>query len=266
MKVWDGKQLFKYAHIKRDGFQISVRKRDNCLIYLTKNFNVKDLSFLPGHSTWLKRMDESQVLLCELWRPGKHASYVSSGISQRDTQMKLHCFAVMQGLDAAAPLHEAAALAHSIGMEFIDYYSIGQHMPLCRGVINNLSDIKLDFDIEGFVLKNHQFTDCVKWKPFKDATLRIVGTEAGLGKFHGLIGSIICADEQGVIRCNAGGMTDIERLEMTRLNAEGLLCGRLVDIKYQRLDSNGRLRHPSFVRFRFDKDTADESICGGTVL
>lgn len=121
--------------------------------------------------------------------------------------------------------------------------------------------------LEGIILKDgsgvwedkrakHQ----IKFKGELECDLRIVGVQAGTGKYEGMLGAIICESADGVVKVSVGsGFNDAHR---KNLITEKLL-DRIVAVKY-----NSRIKNklgeeslflPIFVELRDDKDVADHS-------
>lgn len=111
--------------------------------------------------------------------------------------------------------------------------------------------------LEGWILKNKG--QCGNWYKVKvEPTIDCVvdGVVPGQGKYENLVGALRLSLYRGkelVEVATASGMTDEQRREMTGLNQGGRLRGRVVEVRFQRVGSGGRLLHPRFVRWRPDK-------------
>lgn len=258
---------FRYAHLKRDGFLITVLKDGvGRVVYLTRNFKELDLSFLPVHSSIMTQLPLNTQLQCELWTSGKQASYTSSGIANKDFTMDLevHGISASQYVSSTDSLCEAHRFMRRFNIPFVPYFD-RLSSPLSCGswenldTFNNVAWLAAN-NCEGIVLKNEQYSDMYKWKPMRSCDLRIVGATPGRGKYVGTVGALTCADGLGNIVANVSGMTDAQRHSMHQLHCDNKLVGLIVEVKYQYVGSQGRLRHPVFLRFREDKDVADERI------
>jgi DNA ligase-1 len=84
------------------------------------------------------------------------------------------------------------------------------------------------------------------------ADLVLVGYKEGKGKFAGTVGALILKSKDGGTDVSVSGMTDEER-EYFHLNREALL-GSVIEVRFQRYESRGGMRHPAFVRIREDKN------------
>lgn len=92
----------------------------------------------------------------------------------------------------------------------------------------------------------------LKFKTMLSQDCEITGTFEGGGKYIGMLGGLIVAQENGET-CEVGsGFTDAMRTELWE--ARDTLKGRMVEIKYQELTPDGVMRFPIFIRFRPDKE------------
>ena len=124
---------------------------------------------------------------------------------------------------------------------------------------------------EGIVLKNMDSIyhpgkrpENVWYKMKKTVThdFVVMGFNPGKGKYIGMIGSIICGGFKGeslVYVCNASGMTDAERQDMTDNHASWL--GKVVEVSGFE-DTDGSVKEPQFVRERFDKQARECEVEG----
>jgi ATP-dependent DNA ligase len=120
---------------------------------------------------------------------------------------------------------------------------------------------------EGIILKSRdnvwedkRAKDQIKFKGELECDLKIVGVEAGTGKYEGMLGAILCETSDGVIKVSVGsGFNDEQR---KTLNEEDLL-GKVVAVKYnariQNKSGDESLFLPIFVEVREDKSNADSS-------
>ena len=118
---------------------------------------------------------------------------------------------------------------------------------------------------EGIILKdsnsvweNKRSKSHIKFKNELDMDLKVVGVQEGLGKYSGLVGSLICESGCGKVKVNVGsGLTDLDRKYLQ----ENSPIGKIVAVKYNEIisDSNGdkSLFLPIFIEIREDKNIAD---------
>jgi hypothetical protein len=120
---------------------------------------------------------------------------------------------------------------------------------------------------EGIILKdfrsiweNKRSKGLIKFKGELECDLRIVGVQAGTGKYEGMLGAILCESADGVVKVSVGsGFNDEHR---QTLGDE--IVGKIVAVKYNARITNKEgeqsLFLPIFVEIRNDKDVADSSV------
>ena len=230
-----------YAHVKYDGHYCRVvRDHWGKVTHWSKNDKPLDLRFMSP--TWCQLPIETNVL-GELWVPGAPASYVKSAIVNGDPQLRFTVFAI-EGIDCIAA-SSLWCIKH--GLDFACYYgplsSRGSHW-LGLLDVDNLPAIQY----EGFVMKDSAWSNWRKFKPMRTIDLIVHDVVEGQGKFLGLVGALVCKTAEGRIVANVSGFTYEERVYLSEAD-----IGRVVEVKYQYVGSQGKLRHPTFVRFRDDK-------------
>lgn len=120
IKTWNGEYL-PYAHLKRDGNYLEVRKNSLGLFSCWTSHphditnQVANRIITPGMRI---AMPCGCTLLGELWFPGEKASAVKHRIKE-GTPLRFDCFAV-QGLPASLRLDEVETLCTKWGVPFID--------------------------------------------------------------------------------------------------------------------------------------------------
>lgn len=260
MKRWNGKTQHRYAHVKRDGHMIIVKKLQSGEVrFYSKNMIRFDMRWHPASALIYSRVPYETTLHCELWKAGENASYVKSGIVNEDKDLVLDVFAVPT-LNHNLPLHDLADQIQRWGLKtppWMDLWLSAAWHELSLGYAEpeNLSVETVPGEHEGWVLKDSNFSEFYKLKAFLTADLEVVDLKPGKNKYAGQVGALICALADGTVVANVSGMTDDERAAMSTQD-----IGRIVEVKYQYVGDGGRLRHPTFVRFRDDKDVADDNV------
>jgi len=246
MKSWQGQET-KFVQLKRDGHFLRVSKDDSGKVIATTKLDTDVTPVVKYRLLNVYRyVPVETVILGELWVPNERASYVKTAIKQQDKRLRFDVFAI-ESLPAGLSLRVIDELCSRWGLKYIKWG--GFQLPPEDGI--------LPANVEGLVYKDGNYLNELKWKPTKTIDLIIDSTTDGVGKFLGLIGSLVCKTNEGVIVANVSGMTDLERAEMT-LDEENII-GRIVEVAYQYVGDKGKLRHPRFVRFRDDKNIKD---CG----
>jgi DNA ligase-1 len=92
----------------------------------------------------------------------------------------------------------------------------------------------------------------LKLKEFEDIDLKVVGSTEGLGKYQGMLGNLIVSEDG--IRSEVGSGFSDEQRRLFWEKRESLV-GRTVEVRFQEKTAEGKLRFPTFVRFRDDKDS-----------
>jgi ATP-dependent DNA ligase len=111
--------------------------------------------------------------------------------------------------------------------------------------------------VEGFVFKRLTYVDWYKVKPVKTVDAIVINWTEGTGKYKGKMGALglglyMREGEENIVSIgNVGtGFTDRQRGEYTK----GYSIGSVCEVAYDSVAANGKLRFPSFVRFRDDKE------------
>lgn len=133
-----------------------------------------------------------------------------------------------------------------------------------KNLVNDLYQDVIRRNGEGLILKKQNATydygsrkNWFKLKPILNATLKVVATEKGKGKYSNTVGALWCEDHKGKVKCKVGsGLTDDIR-DYFKNNIKD----HYVDVKYSELSQNKNgersLRFPRFDKIRFDKTKAD---------
>ena len=93
-----------------------------------------------------------------------------------------------------------------------------------------------------------------------ECDLKIVDVLSGTGKYEGMLGSVVCESDDGVIQVNVGsGLNENQRETLKKED----LIGKIVAVKYNTRITNKQgeesLFLPIFIELREDKDVADNS-------
>lgn len=110
--------------------------------------------------------------------------------------------------------------------------------------------------LEGSMVKNlnapwvgKRSHDWLKIKDELTVDVKCVGVEEGKGKYEGTCGALVCLHKGKKI--SVSGMPDLKRYEFWANPTK--VVGQTVEVEYQEETQHGALRHPRFVRVRFDK-------------
>ena len=255
-KNWKpGLPSFYWAQAKLDGIWLSAfRSRLDGVLHLHTS-NPTDLRPVLGYCPWVQlledRLGRNTIVHGELHVPGRPASYVKTAIKDRDPQLTFTAFAVEgHGLTSRSPMLVVEDHARCVGLPFAPWRRCIHQDPVHY---KRAFGEDLLYPVEGVVFKNGNLLDWHKWKPTPTVDCVVTDQKPGKGKYEGTLGALEVGvwDASSNMRTIAwvSGMTDEEREEMYRKSP----VGRVVEVAYQYVGSQGRLRHPRFVRFRDDK-------------
>lgn len=226
-----------------------------------------------GHGMVLEKSVAGISLLCSAkrsWEP-KENEWFQNFIKYAPNNTKLHVEVYVEGGEATDVIHyltERKPLSMRVtGIEgwdginvcIADLHTIDTHCKSCglQAARWSLWDTNVDYKdlairrkIEGFVFKSCSYLPdrMYKVKPVLTADLIISGFVDGKGKYLGQVGAIKCIDGEAKEVCKVSGMTDKVRAGLCEGDE-----GRVIEVAYQKITRDKRLRHPRFKRFRNDK-------------
>jgi DNA ligase-1 len=141
-------------------------------------------------------------------------------------------------------------------VEVVPWDFVGEDLSFA--FLSTIRDGYIDMGFEGAMLKDsnvsYQFKrsdSLLKLKTFKELDGVISGVQEGRGKHRGRLGALL-VDHQGVTTKVGSGFSDSFR--ETLWNKKESIIGKMVEVQYQNMTPDGRLRFPVFVRMRPDKD------------
>ena len=248
MDLWKG-QKTNYAHYKRDGIFLKVDKTPLGGVHCYSSQDTiltGQLKYLPFYLQVLRRVPTAHTLLGELWVPGQPASYVKSAIKKKEPLI-FSVFSVPT-LRAEMTLEQLRSLCEVWGLSFCPFARITRERTAKKMIDWFMEERPVD--VEGFVFKDSNVSEELKWKPVFTLEATVVGFTEGKKANVGLVGSFVCSIEGHVI-ADVGGMSKKERILVSDKPEDYL--GKVCEIRYQYVGSKGRLRHPAFIRWRDDK-------------
>jgi hypothetical protein len=250
MRTYKPGEVYKYAHLKRDGIWLTLcpggaftRHPTNIYHQLDKHEVVRAFyDSQPGNG--------NKVLYCELYAPGQPASEVKSWLADGCGHLlSIEAFA-SPDLAEECTLEQVRDYCEDCGIQFTPFIMLND----VEGTIDEAYEGAIRYpDVEGVVFKDGNLLNWTKRKPTPTTDLVVKGyKDAKVGKYLGLVGAVECGlygDDR--IVAAVSGMDDATREEISA-NEEKYL-GKVMEVRYQYVGSGGRLRHPRFVRFRDDK-------------
>ena len=252
--------LMRYCSIKLDGnwTAVHVSPYGEVSVWTRKNINI---TAKVRHNMWYNCFElyvkGPQWIIGELWGQNVPCSSISSHLAER-LPLEFIAFDV-RGYE---PLEVAKKYCNKRNIEFVPFFRNDvAHKELtfcelrCKDMYSRMQQRHTPAD--GLVFSDGCNLNCRKWKPSKTIDLVFVGINAGKkgGKHEHGVGTISLRTAEGHLIARASGMSNAERKYI--LNNTQLLKGQVVEIRYMGIGTQGKLRHPVFVRFRTDK-TAEE--------
>jgi hypothetical protein len=273
-KKWTG-QKWLYCQQKLDGFRVTA--------YIDKDHNIEwyGKDHRP-HLEFLKRfprLKETQLykacqkilgnssIDAEIIVPGMAAADVATALRNPKIPIKIIVFAIPMYsgvMGYYTTLSIISEIASNFNLQFAEWLDYAQIVIMAKITPNDsvevikkkLLVISTKKGYEGWVLKDTQYSGWYKVKKVQMIDCIITGVQEGEGKFKGLIGSLEVSVYKGkelVPVASVSGMPDTERKELTKKFRTYNLLGKVVEVKYQEVASQNRLRHPRYSRMRSDK-------------
>lgn len=265
----------RYAQVKLDGHWVRV-SRGGVDIKVETSHPTDITDQLPEHiyaALW-ENLPRHSVALGELWVPDKPASCVKTALKGKWPELQITFFALEQMAPSSTrhieimPLEEVRQWFDHYKLNFAPFEVIDAvPVELGEGQLEHYRARARSMGIEGWVLKTGNLTGWHKLKCENSIDVVVTGVkDAKDGKYLGQVGSLLVSvTGDGGLNWNeiaaVSGMTDRERLNITEKYDElaSSIIGKVCEIEYQRMDAQGRLRHPRFKRWRDDKPAKE---CG----
>lgn len=252
-------KLYAFAHTKRDGHCVEVVHSATGEIQCWSNGGKEITTDLAYHrlvKLW-RATPVGTRLYCEMWSPGVPATSIRTLINDESQDLRIDVFAAAAlrsvNFDRlnVLPLDTICSVIHDYGLSFIPFQILDRnwkHQTECYESVVNRTLAK---DVEGYVFKNGNLSDWSKCKPQRTVDLIIAGYVPGKGQHVGKVGSVVVETVEGHEVASVGAMTH-EIRDFITLHTEELI-GKIVEVEFTEVASQGRLKHPRFVRFREDK-------------
>ena len=257
-KNWNG-NLANYKQFKFNGHRFTVFKQeDGTLVGFERDLRpdreitVRYPDFVKYD--WWKQLQSLPPMTSvdgELHIIGGNAGDAAHAIAECSDNLEFAPFAV-PWFNSVDHRSERLSLAAVRIKEYTDLIFAPFFNMTTNDTQESLCKDAIDLDIEGWVLKNANYTSWWKVKPTKDIDVIVTGFKDGDGKFLGLVGALKCSllvnGEMHEI-ASVSGMDDETRLDIDEKKDLNRVC----EVEYQHLGNGHRLIHPRFIRWRDDK-------------
>lgn len=255
-------EKFDYCSLKLDGNWTAVRV-DGCGVISVWTRRNNNITKLVRHNEWYNTFQVywtgPRWVFGELWKKDVPCSSISTYLAE-GRNLDFRCFGV-EGIGGKSGHTKARIYVQKRNIPFVSYIAGEPHTKMrltaakCRSFYDE--GVKNSSPADGLVFSGY-LANPVKWKPNRTIDLVYAGYQRGKGKYRFTVGNIILKTSEGFYVSKASGMSDRER-DYIRDN-DKILKEKVVEIKYKGVGEKGKLRHPSFVRFRFDKTVEECSV------
>jgi len=256
---WRGEPVV-FIEEKMDGRRVAIVKEDGIVAIGRKTYI--DLWPLLSQDASLRRRVESlpdrTALDGELYVPGLPSSEVMTRVNDgKGFYFQPFAMPMLGGQATKDWTFEASRLA----MATLDFLPPAGYAATTEALgattelaVEALCSKARTYQIEGYVLKRQLWGEWYKVKPTKTADLIVVGWKVGQGRHEGRLGALIGALADGTVVADVGGgFSDAQRDAFT----EAFTIGKVMEVEYDRVESQGRLRFPRFVQWRDDKPASE---------
>jgi len=254
----DGKRQYRFVQVKGDGYRVLVIKVPDAnkleVITTSGHDEAPRLEQCPWYHQLCKRMGDLQWFDGEIFLPGDTAENLKTAIVASDKRIEFQAFGFSQipwdanlsMLDTICDHHKIKQLPWQL-CRTPDYEQslLATEYERQEQALENVRKLGCHYD--GVVFKDGIYDAWAKMKHRKTIDLVVQGFQPGRGKYAGMVGSLLCGIGEIEI-ARVGGMNDAARVAITEAD-----LGRVVEVEYERVASQGRLRHPRFLRWRDDK-------------
>ena len=256
-KNWKDAQV-RYKQYKYNGHRLTVYKQaDGKLVGFERKIR-PDLEMTVKRPRiveydWWKKLEQIPPMSSvdgEAYVPFGNAGDAAHAIAECLPTLEFMPFAVPWWNNTSCDILDlswADGTLRAFGLQLAPFFPLLEHDNLRQ----LLSDAVL-LGIEGWVLKETNYTEWWKVKPTKEIDAIVTGFKDGEGKYLGAVGSLLVSVYVGdelVEIAKVSGMTDKQRWDID----EEKDLGRVCEIEYQELGNGRRLIHPRFAWWRDDK-------------
>ena len=259
-KDYNGKALISFIQRKYDGLRVLVTKADGEIHAVTREGKTDfwpDLAAIEHIAAPIHRMADNTALDCELHCPERQATDIKTLVAAHSDLLVLTPFALPWF--NAAPMRE-------VRQEFINEAlgELGFHPPFIEMLYPTPTAVSTELwqqranslGYEGWVAKEAHYSGWWKIKPYKTIDCIVLGTTISTSdSFYGGLKAI----RVGVIDVASKKLTEVASVGSGfeadyRMSVnKATLLGRVCEVGYDSVASQGQLKFPRFIRWRDDK-------------
>jgi hypothetical protein len=263
-KPWK-KQQTKYAHLKLDGHRVGIYKdlaTGQWVVTTRDGHNIADkLQSCDFMRVIQNNVAHLAMFEAELFVLGGDSGATSTAIAHDPELLRLGIFAISSmSEDTSLPVLEDTCRRWDLSFIPWSHWFNFDHERMVPHILNNRPDLLSNWcnRIEGWIFKDANYINWYKFKHEQTIDLVVTGVKDGTGKYEGLIGALKCSvnrDGQMLEVANVSGMKDDDRYI-----PDNEVIGKVIEVRFQNVGAEGRLRHPRFKRWRPDKQAAECTI------
>ncbi|MAF76512.1 MAG: hypothetical protein CMF17_11805 [Idiomarinaceae bacterium] len=242
---------------KLDGHRIVIEKTQKGVKVRTRTEGVnlwpqiQDIRHL-ANSIW--KINTGTVLDCELWEEGSYSTDIKTRLNEGSENLRITPFAIpyfnghTTNHDSMDP-HFFFRLFEKLGFHVNHYWTIGEQSTFG---VDYWREKATELGWEGFIAKERHLSGWWKVKPVRTGEVVVTGINRSTsatyyGDIKSLRGSVY--DNGKLVEVgNVGGLTAEQRSK-----PEDYFMGQVVEVEFDSLAGQGRLRFPRFKRLRMDK-------------
>jgi len=259
-KDWKN-QNFHYKQVKLDGHRLSlVKEKGKPLVGYGRTVKPDfEISAKYPHiveydwwKTFAESLPDDSILDGEVYVIGGTSSHVTNQLTIPGGNLSYGVFGIQAWEGEFLPYgvleHAERLLLRTTSERLVPWYYSGKDIDTREQL---LEDAKM-LCIEGWVLKEFNYSSWYKLKPVKTLDVIVTGFTEGKGKFLGATGALKVScwvDGVFVEIARVSGMDDQTRWDID----EDKDLGRVCEVQYQAIGEKGRLVFPRFIQWREDK-------------
>ena len=258
VKKYEGQRV-RWIQEKLDGHLIGIENADGLRVHTrTEGVDLWPKIENTHLCDTLVNLPKYSLILAEL-HGGEHSTQVKTLLNEASESLTITAFAMplLGGHDyKQRSLSEVTQHLQDLGFEVPDMRNLETVRPLSSIEHDSLLEIAVNKNIEGFVLKEAHYDGWYKLKPVRTLDARVISAErsyspnnyGGLGALNLALLDPDTGQWRVIGKCGSGFDQELRDTEdLAQFN------DRVVEVSYDCIAQQGKLRFPRFIRFRDDK-------------